>query len=143
MEVEVKVAQSCPTLCDPMDYTVHAILLARILEWIAFPFSRGSSQPRESNSGLPHCGILYQLSHKGSPVVPQSLLFSRRPLLFSFAQGPAAGPDQFTWSSSSSIYFHLQVYSLSPVEVRVKISLDYSGRYATKKLIIFLLIGLL
>ena len=43
---EVKVAQSCPTLCDPMDYTVHGILQARILEWVAFSFSRGSSQPR-------------------------------------------------------------------------------------------------
>ena len=43
---EVKVTQSCPTLCDPMDYTVHGILLARIVEWGAFPFSRGSSQPR-------------------------------------------------------------------------------------------------
>ena len=43
----MKVAQSCPTLCDPMDYTVHGILQARILEWGAvFPFSRGSSQPR-------------------------------------------------------------------------------------------------
>ena len=44
--VVVKVTQSCPTLCDPMDYTVHAILQARILEWVAVPFSRGSSQPR-------------------------------------------------------------------------------------------------
>ena len=43
----MKVTQSCPTLCDPMDYTVHGILLARILEWVAFPFSRGSSQPRD------------------------------------------------------------------------------------------------
>ena len=41
----VKVAQSCPTLCKPMDYTVHGILQARTLEWVAFPFSRGSSQP--------------------------------------------------------------------------------------------------
>ena len=45
--VKVKVSQSCPTLCDPMDYTVHGILQARILEWVAFPFSRGSSQPRD------------------------------------------------------------------------------------------------
>ena len=45
--VKVEVSQSCPTLCDPMDYTVHGILQARILEWIAFPFSRGSSQPRD------------------------------------------------------------------------------------------------
>ena len=44
---EVKVAQLCPTLCEPMDYTVHGILQARILEWVAFSFSRGSSQPRD------------------------------------------------------------------------------------------------
>ena len=46
-KVKVKVAQSCPTLCNSMDYTVHGILQARILEWVAFPFSRGSSQPRD------------------------------------------------------------------------------------------------
>ena len=44
---EVKVAQSCPILCDPVDYTFHAILQARILEWAAFPFSRESSQLRD------------------------------------------------------------------------------------------------
>ena len=42
-----KVAQSCLTLCDPMDHTVHGLLQARILEWAAFPFFRGSSQPRD------------------------------------------------------------------------------------------------
>ena len=42
-----KVAQLCPTLCDPMNYRVHGILQARILECVAFPFSRGSSQPRD------------------------------------------------------------------------------------------------
>ena len=41
--MKVKVAQSCPPLCNPMDYTVHGTLQARILEWVAFPFSRGSS----------------------------------------------------------------------------------------------------
>ena len=46
-KVKVKVAQSCPTLCDPMDYAVHGILQARILEWVNVPFSRGSSQPRD------------------------------------------------------------------------------------------------
>ena len=46
-KVEVKVIQSCPTLRDPMDYTAHGILQARKLEWVAFPFSRGSSQPRD------------------------------------------------------------------------------------------------
>ena len=43
----VKVTQSYLTLCDPMDYIVHEILQVRILEWVAFPFSRGSSQPRD------------------------------------------------------------------------------------------------
>ena len=44
---EVKVAQLCLILCDLMDYIVHGILQARILEWVAVPFSRGSSQPRD------------------------------------------------------------------------------------------------
>ena len=44
--------QSCPTLCDPMDcsppgFSVHGILQARILEWVAISFSRGSSQPKD------------------------------------------------------------------------------------------------
>ena len=51
MSVCVLVTQLCPTLCDPMDYSppgfsVHGILQARILEWIAIPFSRVTSQPR-------------------------------------------------------------------------------------------------
>ena len=45
--MKVKVSQSCPTFCDPMVYTVHGILQARILEWVAFPFSWRSSQPRD------------------------------------------------------------------------------------------------
>ena len=49
-----KLLQSCPTLCDLMDCTVHGILQARILEWVAFPFSKGSS----------HSGI-----KPGSPVL--------------------------------------------------------------------------
>ena len=44
---KVKVAQSCPTFCDPMDCAVPGILQAGILEWAAFPFPRGSSQPRD------------------------------------------------------------------------------------------------
>ena len=67
------VAQSCPILCSPVDCshpgsTVHGILQERILEWVAMPSSRGSSQPRGSNLGLPHCRrILYHLSYQGSP----------------------------------------------------------------------------
>ena len=47
VKMKAKVAQLCPTLFDPMKYTVHGILQARILEGIDFPFSRGSSQPRD------------------------------------------------------------------------------------------------
>ena len=52
IEVKVLVAQLCPTLCEPMDYSppgssVLGILQARILEWVAIPFSRGSSQDRD------------------------------------------------------------------------------------------------
>ena len=44
---EMKVAQLFPSFCEPMDCIVHGILQARIVEWVAFPFSRGSSQPRD------------------------------------------------------------------------------------------------
>ena len=46
-KVKVKVTQSCPIFCDPMDYTIPGILQARILEWVTFSFSTGSSQPRD------------------------------------------------------------------------------------------------
>ena len=70
------VAQSSLTLCDPMDCSppdssVHAISQARILEWVAIPFSRGSSLPRDQTqvSGVSCIDrqILHQLSHQGSP----------------------------------------------------------------------------
>ena len=48
LKVKVSVAESCPTLCDPIDCSlpgssVHGILQARMLEWVAIPSSRGSS----------------------------------------------------------------------------------------------------
>ena len=61
---EMKVNQACPTLCNPMDYTVHGILQSRILDWVAFPFSMGSSQSGDWN----------QISHVAGdslPVEPQ------------------------------------------------------------------------
>ena len=70
----VLVAQSCTPLCDPLDcyptvYSVHGILHARILEWVAIPFSRRSLPPRDwTPVGHLHCRqILYHLSHQGSP----------------------------------------------------------------------------
>ena len=67
--MKVKVAQSCLTLCDLMNYTVHGILQARILEWVAFPFSRGSSQPRNQTQVSCIAGRVDKLSHKGSPLI--------------------------------------------------------------------------
>ena len=67
------VIQSCLTLCNSMDCSppgssVHRILHARILEWIAIPFSRVIFPSQGSNLGLLHCRqILYCLSHEGSP----------------------------------------------------------------------------
>ena len=47
VKVKAQVAQLSLTLCDSVDYTVHGILQARLLQWVAFPFSRRSSQPRD------------------------------------------------------------------------------------------------
>ena len=73
MKVKVLLAQSRPTLCDSLDCSlpgssVHGILQARILEWVAVSFSGGSFQPRDRNPGLLHCRqILYHLSYPGIP----------------------------------------------------------------------------
>ena len=57
--MKVKAIQACPALCNPMDYTVHEILQARILEWVAIPFSRGSSQPRDQTQVFRIAGIFF------------------------------------------------------------------------------------
>ena len=65
-------AQSCQTICDPMDCSppgssVHGILQARILQWVAIPFSRGFFPIQGLNAGLLHCRqFLYHLYHQGS-----------------------------------------------------------------------------
>ena len=66
-KVKVLVTQSCPALRYPMNCnlsvsSVHGILQARLLEWVAIPFSRGSFQPR---GPLHYRQILYHLSHYG------------------------------------------------------------------------------
>ena len=53
--VSVKVTQSCLTLCDPMGYTVHEILQARILEWGSHSLLQGVFPTQGSNLGLLHC----------------------------------------------------------------------------------------
>ena len=69
-KVKGEVAQSCPTLCDPvdcnlLDFSVHGIFQARILEWVAISFSRGSSRPKDWTQVLLNCRqIVYHLSHR-------------------------------------------------------------------------------
>ena len=81
---EVKVTQSCPTLCNPMNYTVHGILQARILEWVAF--SRGSSQPRspalqiDSLPAEPQ-GILVKNHQRNCPFLVGKILINSVSLL--------------------------------------------------------------
>ena len=65
MVSEVKVTQSCLPLCNPMDYLASGILQTRILEWVAFPFSRGIFPTHGLNPDLLHCRwILYKLRNK-------------------------------------------------------------------------------
>ena len=69
-----EVAQSCPTLCDPMDCSlpgssVHGVFQARILEWVAISFSRRPSQPRDWTQVSCIVGRrFYCLSHQGCQV---------------------------------------------------------------------------
>ena len=73
------------TVCDPMDYTVHGILQARILEWVAVPFSRGSSQPRDRTQDSRIAGSLFTAAPQGKPKNTGGLSLS--------IPSPAALPD--------------------------------------------------
>ena len=68
--MNVKGCQSCPTLCNPMGYTVHVILQARILEWVAVPFSRGSSKPRDRTQVSCIAGRFFATEPSGKPNPP-------------------------------------------------------------------------
>ena len=93
----VKVAQLCPTLCDPMDYTVHEIVQARILEWVAFPFSRGSSQSRDQT----------QVSH-----IASGLFTSWAPRDASSWPGVTKNPAAWCWSDQimTAVWCHLVAF---------------------------------
>ena len=82
--MHVQSLQSCPVLCDPMDCnmpgsSVHGILQARILEWVAMHSSRGSSQTRDGTPVSYVAGRFLLLSHLGSPMMhlaPSIVFFS-------------------------------------------------------------------
>ena len=77
---ECEVAQSCPTLCDPMDCSlpgssVHGIFQARVLEWVAISFSRGSSQPRDWTRVSRFAGRRFTVWATGKPSVIHTFPF--------------------------------------------------------------------
>ena len=91
---ENEVAHSCPTLCDPMDYSlprssVHGVFQARILEWVAISFSRRFSS-QGLNPGLLHCRhTLYSLSHQGSLLILE--------VVSNLGGELRAGPAVYSW----------------------------------------------
>ena len=88
---QVKVSQ-CPTLCDPTVYTVHGILQARILKWVAFPFSKGSSQPGDRTQVSRIAGGFFT---SWATREAQFLIF----ILIAISTSPGSGIlSQFIWS---------------------------------------------
>ena len=65
--LKLKVAQLCLTLCDPLDLTVCGTFQARILEWVAFPFSRGSTQSRDQTQVSHIAGRFFTSWATGKP----------------------------------------------------------------------------
>ena len=78
VESESEVAQLCPTHCDSMDrslpgFSIHGIFQARILEWVAFPFSRGSSQPRDQTQVSHTAGFFTRATREAKSVSKELL----------------------------------------------------------------------
>ena len=96
-QAKVKVAQSCPALCDAMDCSlpgssVHGTLQASILEWVSHFLFQGIFPTQESNPGLPRCRwILYRLSHQGSPRILEWVAWGKYDL--ARLPGPTVFPD--------------------------------------------------
>ena len=91
-ESEVKVAQSRPALCDPVDYTVHGGLQARILECGAFPFSMGSSQPRDRTQVSCIAGGFFTSWAIGKPLFSQGSPCCHREWVLQEEREPPSSP---------------------------------------------------
>ena len=104
--VHTQSLQSCPTLCDPMDctltdFSVHGILQARILEWVAMPASRGSSWPR----GRMHISsVQFSCSTMSDSLWPHGLQHARLPC-------PSPTPRACSNSCPSSQWCHPTISS--------------------------------
>ena len=89
-------------LCDPMDYTAHGILQARILEWVNFPFSRGSFQPRDWTQVFHIAGRFFTSLATGEV---HMLNFSPKFCIYTFACVCVCACE---CANFYSWYFHLQ-----------------------------------
>ena len=111
VKMQVQIIQSCPILCNPVDYTVHEILQATILEWIAFPFFGGSSHPRDWIQVSFMAGGCFTTEPPGKPLM-SFLLFKEHcisPISF-FPPSPpnvwkCISPFGLPLSSTEAIYF--------------------------------------
>ena len=115
--LKVKVPQSCQTLCDHMDYTVHGILKARILKWVAFPFFGGFSQPRDrTHASCIAVGFFTSSSLQGSLRILEWVAypFSSRSSRLRNQTGVTctAGGPYWKHSTNTSCYYHCQFYRM-------------------------------
>ena len=111
-ESESEVAQSCPILCYPMDCSppgssVHGILQARVLEWVAISFSRGSSRPRDRTQVSHIAGRRFNLWATREAPGDQIILSDRRHMLGSPTSHlcPAANFGTILWGLGLWISF--------------------------------------
>jgi len=105
-------AQSCPTLCDPMDCSPsgssdHEILQERILEWVATSFSRGSSQPRDRTLISWTAGGFFTTELPGKPLYCICIPYFIYPSIHQWASGLLASPgccEHACWSPCVSSF---------------------------------------
>ena len=113
----MSVAQLCPTLCDPMDCSppgssVHGISPAKMLEWVAISFSRGSSRPRDQTAGLlHHRKIVLQSEPLGNTLEEKRYL--RRQLV-------ASVPEEVFWQGLNVRFRWAAVYGVAQSRTRLK-----------------------
>ena len=100
-KMKMKVAPSCPTLCEPKDYTVHGVLQARILEWVAFSLLQQIFPTQETHRGLLHCKadfLVTELSEKPKMKlkVTQSYLTLCNPMDYTALEKGKSYPLQYS-----------------------------------------------
>ena len=119
--IHAKLLQSCLTLCDAMDCSpprssVHGILQARILEWVAIPFSGGSSQPRDGTCiSFTGRGILcYWATREAADIVNIILLIQHKTYYTAFhlwsCQSVSSSElwEQGPWLTDSFLFYWTQ-----------------------------------